>query len=132
MVNEGGTTAMLRRLPGAVSYTHLDVYKRQSLAHVSLNGEVGLMLGVEAALCYVRRIFKNLCYVLTLYNGLLNVEVWHRIVYLHGAGGKCLRSGHVVGENLKVLLYKLGSGAGVLYAVSGNKSHAVDVYKRQV
>ena len=95
------------------------------LDDVGLDGQMRLVLGVEAALGDDGGGLEELGGVLALEDRLLHVEVGQGLVELDGVRHDRFGEGHVGGQDLQVLLDLLGGRAGVLVGVGGHQGHHV-------
>ena len=96
-----------------------------SLNDIGLDGQMGLMLGMEAALGDKGGFLEHLGGVSALEDGLLHIEVGQALVELDGVGHHSLGEGHVSGQDLQILLDLLGGSAGMLLGVGRDQSHDI-------
>ncbi len=118
-------------LPGLAEVVRLALESQHAvgapvaLEGVRLDGEMRLVLRVEAALGRDRSVVEDVGRVLALEDRLLHVPVGNAGVDLDGVGHDGFRIGEVDRQDVQVLLDLLGRRPGVLLGVGRDQSHHV-------
>ncbi len=96
-----------------------------ALEDIGLDGQMRLVLGMEAAFGHHRGGLEELGRILAFEEGLLHVEVGQVLLQLDGVGHHRFGEGHVRGQDLEILLDLLGSRPGILLGIGRDQRHHV-------